>query len=193
MSTSDAAAPALDDTGAPLSLYHLLEPEVLANPYPLYRRLRTEDPVHWDPYLHAWVVTRYEDIATVFRRFSADRTPAPEFFEAMGVPEVGPVARPGIRAHPTDPAASGGELRSGAPAHHPDHGMALIGLEGRRAGVRHAGAEAERQYEIVFDRVVAVPTAQLLDELFPAGLDRHARADPRAVAGRSVAGEPNLE
>ncbi len=31
-----------------LSLYHLLDPEVLANPYPLFRRLRTEDPVHWD-------------------------------------------------------------------------------------------------------------------------------------------------
>ena len=26
-----------------LSLYHLLDPEVLANPYPLYQRLRTED------------------------------------------------------------------------------------------------------------------------------------------------------
>ena len=49
----------------PSSLYHLLDPEVLADPYPLYRRLRDEDPVHWDPYLHAWVVTRYEDVVTV--------------------------------------------------------------------------------------------------------------------------------
>ena len=71
-------APPSDGTRrAPLSLYHLLDPEVLADPYPLYRRLRTEDPVHWDPYLHAWVVTRYDDVATVFRRFSADRTPSP--------------------------------------------------------------------------------------------------------------------
>ena len=80
-------------TDRPLSLYHLLDPEVLADPYPLYRELREHDPVHWDPYLHAWVVTRYEDVATVFRRFSADRTPSPEYFEALGVPEVGPIAR----------------------------------------------------------------------------------------------------
>ena len=84
-------------TGMPLSLYHLLDPEVLADPYPLYHRLRTEDPVVWDPYLHAWVVTRYDDVATVFRRFSADRTPSPEYFEALGVPEVGPIAQMMVR------------------------------------------------------------------------------------------------
>ena len=54
-----------------LSLYHLLDPQVLANPYPLYHRLRTEAPVHWDPYLYAWVVTRYTDIVFVLHQFSA--------------------------------------------------------------------------------------------------------------------------
>ncbi len=77
----------------PLSLYHLLDPEVLADPYPLYRRLREHDPVHWDPYLHAWIVTRYEDVITVLQRYSADRTPTPAFFEALGAPEVAPVAK----------------------------------------------------------------------------------------------------
>jgi cytochrome P450 len=76
-----------------LSLYHLLDPEVLANPYPLYQRLRTESPVHWDPYLHAWVVTRYDDVITVLHQFSADRTPTPEQFEAMGLGELGPIAK----------------------------------------------------------------------------------------------------
>jgi hypothetical protein len=65
----------------------------LADPYPLYRRLREEDPVHWDPYLHAWVVTRYEDVISVLTQFSADRAPSPEFFEALGAPEVGPIAK----------------------------------------------------------------------------------------------------
>ncbi|HEY5095893.1 MAG TPA: cytochrome P450 [Candidatus Eremiobacteraceae bacterium] len=77
----------------PLSLYHLLDPEVLANPYPLYRRLRTEDPVYWDPYLHAWIVTRYADVVTVLTSFSADRAPTPEFFEALNAPEVSPIAK----------------------------------------------------------------------------------------------------
>ena len=64
-------------TGKVLSLFHLLDPEVLANPYPLYHRLRTEDPVHWDPYLHAWIVTRYADVIDVLHHYSADRTPTP--------------------------------------------------------------------------------------------------------------------
>src|SRR3954463_10739872 len=82
-----------DKTLRPPSLYHLLDPDVLANPYPLYRRLRTESPVHWDPYLHAWIVTRYEDVITVLTRFSAERAPSPEFFEALGAPEVSPIAK----------------------------------------------------------------------------------------------------
>jgi pimeloyl-[acyl-carrier protein] synthase len=76
-----------------LSLYHLLDPEILANPYPLYHRLRREDPVHWDPFLHAWVVTRYADVITVFQRFSAQRTPTPEQLEAMGMQALTPLAR----------------------------------------------------------------------------------------------------
>ena len=54
----------------------LLRPDVLADPYPLFRRLRQEDPVHEDPEGRGWIVSRYDDIATVLadRRFSAQRT-----------------------------------------------------------------------------------------------------------------------
>src|SRR5207244_9549167 len=81
----------------PLSLYHLLEPEVLANPYPLYHRLRSEDPVHWDPFLHAWVVTRYADVITVFQRFLANRTPTPEQLTALGLSALTPLAKVMVR------------------------------------------------------------------------------------------------
>jgi len=79
-------------SGAPLSLYRLLEPQVLADPYPLYERLRSEDPVHWDPYLHSWVVTRYADVVTVLRDFSAARTPTPEQLTAIGLSKLTPLA-----------------------------------------------------------------------------------------------------
>jgi cytochrome P450 len=80
-----------------LSLYHLLDPEVLANPYPLFHQLRSEDPVHWDPFLHAWVVTRYADVITVFQRFLANRTPTPEQLEAMGLGALRPLAQLMVR------------------------------------------------------------------------------------------------
>src|SRR5258706_5077202 len=80
-----------------LSLYHLLDPEVLANPYPLYHRLRSEDPVQWDPFLHAWVVTRYADVVSVFQRFTADRTPTPEQLSAMGLSMLTPLAQLMVR------------------------------------------------------------------------------------------------
>ena len=76
-----------------LSLYHLLDPEVLANPYPLYHQLRSEDPVHWDPFLHAWVATRYADVIYVFQRFSANRTPTPEQLTALGLSALTPLAQ----------------------------------------------------------------------------------------------------
>ena len=59
-----------------LSLYQLLKPEVLADPYSLYRHLRETDPVHWDPFLHAWVVTRYADAVTVFELATLKTRPA---------------------------------------------------------------------------------------------------------------------
>jgi cytochrome P450 len=41
------------------------DPAVLADPFPLYARLRDEDPAHWSPRLKAWVLTRYEDVRRV--------------------------------------------------------------------------------------------------------------------------------
>lgn len=76
-----------------LSLTRLLDPEVLADPYPLYHRLRSEDPVHWDPYLHAWVITRYADVVTVLHDFSAARTPGPDYLASIGLEALSPIAK----------------------------------------------------------------------------------------------------
>lgn len=97
MSMATAANEWIEDPIAELSLYNLLDPEVLANPYPLYAKLRSEDPVHWDPFLHAWVVTRYDDVVQVLHKFQADRTPTPELLEAMGAPELSEIATVMVR------------------------------------------------------------------------------------------------
>ncbi len=43
-----------------------MAPEFVADPYPVYHRLRAEDPVHRSP-LGFWVLTRYDDVAAVLR------------------------------------------------------------------------------------------------------------------------------
>jgi hypothetical protein len=55
--------------------YRPNDPAVLADPFPLYQRLRDEDPAHWSPLLKAWVLTRYEDVKRVCldTRMSSDR------------------------------------------------------------------------------------------------------------------------
>lgn len=47
----------------------------LEDPYPLYHRLRAEDPVHWSDRLESWMLTRYDDVlsANRDRRLASDR------------------------------------------------------------------------------------------------------------------------
>lgn len=62
------------------SLQDLMRPEWRADPYSWYRRLRNEDPVHEDPVLGGWLLTRYTDVAAFLDddRFSAERLPYDE-------------------------------------------------------------------------------------------------------------------
>ena len=48
----------------------LLDPAVLSDPYPLFHRLRTEDPVHWEADLEFWALTRYADALYALREDS---------------------------------------------------------------------------------------------------------------------------
>src|SRR6185436_12486152 len=46
--------------------FNPMDPAFVADPYPTYRRLRAEDPVHHSP-LGFWVLTRYEDVVAALR------------------------------------------------------------------------------------------------------------------------------
>src|SRR3954470_5112041 len=91
MTATPHTAPPQGKRDRTLGLYRLLNPAVLADPYPLYTRLRTEAPVYWDAVLHAWVVTRYADVVTVLQRFSAERMPDPEHLAEMGLEAFSPI------------------------------------------------------------------------------------------------------
>jgi cytochrome P450 len=43
--------------------YRLFQPEIVPDPYAVYRRLREVEPVYWDAGSGAWVLTRYSDVA----------------------------------------------------------------------------------------------------------------------------------
>jgi len=63
-------------------------PDFLRDPFPLFRRMREEDPVHWSPRLKAWVLTRYDDNKAVCldREMSSDRLRP--FFATLPGPEA---------------------------------------------------------------------------------------------------------
>jgi cytochrome P450 len=137
----------------PLSLFHLLDPEVLANPYPLYERLRTEDPVHWDPYLHAWVVTRYADVIQVFQQMSADRTPSPERLAALGMERLGPIARVMVRQM----------LFLDPPEHTRVRGLAAAAFTPRR--VEHLRGRVQEITDSLIDAVLADRRMDVMDAI----------------------------
>jgi len=70
-------------SSAPLPSRNPVSPENLLNPLPLYEELRQSDPVYWSEDLHAWVLTRHDDVSACFRdsRFSANRL---KMFEMQG-------------------------------------------------------------------------------------------------------------
>jgi pimeloyl-[acyl-carrier protein] synthase len=162
-------------TGASaLSLYHLLDPEVLANPYPLFRRLRTDDPVHWDAFLHTWVVTRYADVLEVLHNFSADRTHTPEKLQAMGLAEMGPIAQLMVKQMLFMDPPSHTRLRSLASQAFSPARVAVL-----RAHIREIvsrlldGVQATGQMEIIADLAEPLPAIVTAEMLGVPLSDRH--------------------
>jgi cytochrome P450 len=89
---------------AHISLGDLLHPSVLADPYPVFRRLRLEDPVHEDPDGRGWMVSRYDDVASVLgdRRFSAERVLTHQEQDATPNPVQKALARQMLFLDPPD-------------------------------------------------------------------------------------------
>ena len=72
-------------------VFNPMDPEFLADPYPMYHRLRSEDPVHHSP-LGFWVLTRYEDVVAVLR----DPRLAKEALAAFVAARFGTTVPPGL-------------------------------------------------------------------------------------------------
>jgi len=56
----------------------LSAPEVNANPYAYFGRLRETDPVHWNPLFKSWIVTRYDDVTWVLRQHELFSSAVPQ-------------------------------------------------------------------------------------------------------------------
>jgi cytochrome P450 len=138
----------MTEPDAPLSLFRLLDPAVLADPYPLYAQLRESAPVYWDPYLHAWVVTRYADVVQVFQQFLAGRTPTPDKLAELGLGQLTPIARVMVRQM----------LFLDPPAHGRVRAIAAVAFTARR--VQHL---RERIQEVVDELIDAVAASGRMD------------------------------
>jgi len=55
--------------------YDLKTPAAIADPYPVYARILSEAPVHWNKAMGGWVIARYSDVTSFLRdpRLSANR------------------------------------------------------------------------------------------------------------------------
>jgi cytochrome P450 len=74
--------------------YRPNDPGLISDPFPLYARLRDEDPAHWSPALKSWVLTRYDDVKRVCldtAGMSSDRLRP--FFAALPGAEAARVAQ----------------------------------------------------------------------------------------------------
>ena len=47
--------------------YPLTDPAFLEDPYPVYHRMRQQDPVYWSDALGSWILTRYDDVLAATR------------------------------------------------------------------------------------------------------------------------------
>src|SRR5262249_35942857 len=134
---------------SPTETYPLTDPAFLEDPYPVYRRMRQQDPVYWSDGLMHWVLTRYDDVLAATRHAALSSACTEVFVQ--------------------------GQLRACEPALAADYtcinkGMMLMkdGAEHHRLRVlgNHAFTpSALRRWQAVIERVVD----DLIDQALPRG------------------------
>jgi cytochrome P450 len=91
----------MDDEATLSDPVPLFGPEMHADPYPIYAKLRSLAPVHHSERLNCWMVTGYEEVAAGLRIGRADRLrhdPASIAESASGVRTSWSIARDSICA-----------------------------------------------------------------------------------------------
>lgn len=67
--------------------YRPQDPDTNADPFPVFRRLRDEDPVHWNDNLHAWVLSRYDHVKWVTQADGMSPDRLRPYFERLPSPQ----------------------------------------------------------------------------------------------------------
>jgi cytochrome P450 len=97
-----------EEVNDPFALDHLLDADILPDPYPFYQQLRSADPIHRDV-KYGWVLTRHADVIATLRaaHMSAERSrltdvALPEEAQAMLAPAVRAFLRQMLFLDPPD-------------------------------------------------------------------------------------------
>src|SRR6185312_4685760 len=79
-----------------MSIFSLMDPQVLADPYPFYDELRRSGPVHWDEFFKGWICGTYNEVVAALRdpRLGALRVTSDEDLEALGLADLAPLYFP---------------------------------------------------------------------------------------------------
>ena len=124
--------------------------------------------MHWDPFLHAWVVTRYADVVHVLHHFSAGRTPTPEQLSALSLSALNPIAEVMVRQM----------LFLDPPDHTRLRALASAAFTPRR--VEQLRSHIQEMMNALLDAVVARGSMDVIaDFASPAARDRHLRTTGR--------------
>ncbi len=79
-----------------ISIFSLMDPQILSNPYPFFDELRENGPVHWDAFFKGWICGSYKEVVAALRdpRLGAHRVTSDEEMAALGLAELAPLYFP---------------------------------------------------------------------------------------------------